>query len=580
MRLSDEKINEIRNGADIVDVIGHYLTLTRSGKIYKAICPFHDDTNPSLNISTDKQIFKCFSCGAGGNVFGFVSQYENLSFIESVLKVAEITNQVVDIDISYYSKPKDLKNQNLYDVLNETIKFTKYQLNSSSASLIKQYLNNRGISDELIEMFDIGYNGSDNELYKFLSAKGYLDKDMVATNIVRINELGAYDVFSKRIIFPIHDTLGNPIGFTGRSIDENASKYINTAETKLFTKGNFVYNYHRAKSYARKEACIYVVEGVTDVIAFAKAKIYNVVATLGTSCTNNQIISMKNASNKIIFCYDGDIAGQNATFKAAKLAIDLNADIRIIKNTSTLDPDEIIEKHGIESLKSMLKKEMTWLEFCFEYYLKQYNLELYSEKKEFAQKLLEEINKSNDEFDKQNFLFKLRQLTGFKLSNIPVEKQKTKERISPVYKRAYEGRLMAERLIIANMLNSIDAINEYKDKLGFLIDTDCDMLARMITNEHSKGNSLEIADIIDKVNDDNQKKILLDISLEEIYKKEYNKNKFISYINRIKKWIIEDNNESLKIQIQNEINPKVKEELMVKYTENLMELRRYNIEED
>lgn len=582
MRFSDEKINEIRNSADIVDVVGHYLTLTRSGRNYKAICPFHDDTTPSLNISTSKQIYKCFSCGAGGNVFTFVSNYEKVDFVESVFKVAEITGQVIDVDMSSYKQPKDPLKQPLYKVLDETIKFTMYQLNASNAVLIKNYLNDRGIPDDLIEMFQIGYNGDNNELYKFLSAKGYQDKDMVSANVVRINELGAFDVFGKRITFPIHDTVGNPIGFTARSMDENVSKYINTSETRLFIKGHIVYNYHRAKTPARKEGSLIIVEGVTDVIAFAKAKMFNVVATLGTACTIQQILAMKNASNKLIFCYDGDNAGQNATFKAAKLAMDLKVDVKIVKNTSNLDPDEIIKQQGTEGLITMVKKEMTWLEFCFEYYLKKYNLDLYSEKKEFAKKILEEINKSDDRFDKENFLFKLRQVTGFKLNDVNIATQKKKETTKQVatYKKAYEGRLMAERLIVASMLSSVEAINTFKEKLGFLIDTECDMLARLITSEHSKGNSLEIADILDKVSDESQKKILLDISSEEIYKGEYTEENFISFINRVKKWIIEDNNESLRKQIQIESNPKIKEELMIKYRENLIELRRYNIEKD
>ncbi len=580
MRLNDEIINEVRNSADIVDVVGHYIQVIKSGRNYKAICPFHDDSNPSLSISTDKQIYKCFSCGAGGNVFTFVSNFEKISFVESVSKVAEISGYKLDIDVDDFKTSVDPKKQAMYKVLNETIKFTMYQLNSSKASLIKSYLNDRGINNELISMFEIGYNDDDDELYKFLKAKGYQEEDMVSTNVVRINESGAHDVFFKRITFPIHDISGNPVGFTARSMMENTSKYINTTETPLFIKGNTVYNYHRARPYAKQSGSLIIVEGVTDVIAFAKAKVYNVVATLGTACTLKQISTMKNACNKLVFCYDGDSAGQNATFKAAKLALSAKADVRIISNKSLLDPDEIIKKHGQEALLNMLSKELTWLEFCFEYYLKMYNLELYSEKKEFVQKMMEEINQSNDEFDKQNFTHRLTSLTGFKLNEFEKKPQTKSVYKKPVFKNALEGRKTAERLVLSSMLVSPEAINIFIEQLGYLIDDDCQILAMSIIDEHRKGNPIKIADILDLVKEQKQKDLLLEISSNEIYKEEYNEENFISYIYRIKKWTIEDSNENLKKLILNETDPNTKQELMIKYTENINELRRYNIEKD
>ena len=582
MRLNDNDIAKVRNSADIVDVVSHYIQVQKSGRNYKAICPFHDDNTPSLNISTSKQIYKCFSCGAGGNVFSFVQNYEKIGFVESVIKVAEIAGINIDVNMDEYKKPIDTKKQALYNVLNETIKFTMYQLKSSKATLIKKYLTDRGINDELIEMFNIGYNGEEEELYKFLSAKGHKDSDMVSCNVIRINELGVQDVFSKRITFPIHDTLGNPIGFTARSIDDNVSKYINTSMTELFNKGNIVYNYHRAKKHAKQSGSLIIVEGVTDVIALAKANVYNVVATLGTACTAQQILAMKKAANKLVFCYDGDSAGQNATFKAAKLAIESNADVRIIKNSSLLDPDEIIKTSGIDALTSMLKNEMTWLEFCFNYYLKKYNLELYSEKKEFVEKMMNEINQSKDEFDKQNFLHQLSQLTGFRLNQLPVKNEPKKkiDKNSFVYKKALEGRISAERLILSNMLNSSDAIQVFINKLGFLIDDDCQIIAMLIIDEQRKGNEIKVANILDLLSSEKQKSLMIEISSNEIYREQYNEDSFISYINRIKKWIIEDKNESLKKQILEETNPNKLDKLVVEYNDNLIELRRYNVEED
>ena len=577
MRLSDDELNSIRNSADIVEVIGHYIPVVKSGRNFKAVCPFHDDHDPSMNISTDKQIYKCFSCNAGGNVFTFVQNYENCSFIESVKKVAEISGYNITINLDSYEKPKDPLKDNYHKILNESIKFLKYSLNSSSSTLIKAYLQNRGIDNELIDRFDIGYNDNNDVLYRFLNAKGYKDIDLIKVNVARNSESGIHDVFTKRITFPIHDIFGNPIGFTARSLDENVAKYINTNETDLYTKGNIIYNFHRAKEESKRKNKVIIVEGVLDVIAFARAGINNVVATLGTACTQNQLNEMRKLSNTLVFCYDGDTAGKNANFKAAKLAIKNNFDVRVIDNKTTYDPDEIINKQGKDALINLLSKELTWLEFCFDYYIEKYNIEIYSEKKEFVNKVMEEINESNDEFDKQNFTHKLSQITGFKINDLPLKKiEKTKERNKLIVKNALEGRKAAERFIISNMLSSNEAIEMFISDLGFLVDDDCQIIAMMIIDEYRRNKTLKISNLLDMIDNDIQKQILLDISTDVNYSIEFNKEGFKGYINRIKKWILEDETEKLRQLIQKELDNDNKLKLMLKYRENLIELRRYN----
>lgn len=578
MRLSDEELNKIRNSADIVEVVGHYIPVIKSGRNYKAICPFHDDSDPSLNISVSKQIYKCFSCTAGGNVFSFVQNYEKVSFIEAVKKVAEISGYPLNISLSDYEKPKDPLKEKYYKVLQEAIKFLKYQLNSFEASKIKYYLTNRGIDGELIDMFDIGYNGDENILYRFLNAKGYNDMDIVSVNLIRSSANGFYDVFGGRITFPIHDIFGNPIGFTARSVEENVAKYINTNETDLYIKGNIVYNYHRAKDEAKRKGKLYVVEGVMDVIAFARAKIYNVVATLGTACTLNQLNEMKKTGCTIIFCYDGDEAGKAANFKAGKLASAHKMDIRIIDNQSGDDPDDIVNKHGVDALVALCKKELSWLEYCFEYYLKKYNLQLYSEKKEFVSKIMEEIALSDDEFDRQNFLHKLTQLTGFKINTLSAGVVKQKKFTKVKFKPALEGIKAAERYILQGMLSDNNAVDIFINRLGFLVDDDAQILAMIIIDEYRKYNEVKVADLLDNIQDEKIKNLLLDISLNANYNIEFDEVKFMSYINRVKKWLLEDETEKLRMQIQEEVDNDNKFKLMLKYRENLIELRRYNNE--
>ena len=308
MRLDSQDIDNIRKKADIVDIIGRYIPVEKKGNAYKAVCPFHDDHDPSLSIKPSMQIFKCFVCGKAGNVFGFVEEYEHISFTQAVKKVAQMVDYALDIkednDVSYNSPYNDL-----YKLLNEMVKYTHYSLNTSVAINAKKYLNEvRKLDDKLIDMFEIGYDAS-NDVYKFLKAKNYSEEDMLKVNIIGQNDYGYFDIFSNRITFPIHDSYGNPIGFSARSLIDGQSKYINTSTTDIYIKGNFVYNMHRAKAYAKKENKIILVEGVMDVIAYAKVGIYNVVASLGTSLTEKQLALIKQCSMNVILAYDPDMAG-------------------------------------------------------------------------------------------------------------------------------------------------------------------------------------------------------------------------------------------------------------------------------
>lgn len=575
MAISNELINEIRRNANIVDVISHYIQVSKNGKSFKAVCPFHNDHDPSLSISEDKQIFKCFVCNTSGNVFSFVSKYENIGFVESVKKVAEITNQHVDIE---YEKPKiDPKKKVLYDSYNDAIKFLTYNLNLSSNIFYKTYLTNRGLDNNVISTFEIGYNGKNNELYNFLKAKGHSDRALVDSNLAYINEYGASDVYSDRITFPIHDINGNPIGISARSLNENTSKYINTMETIIYKKGETIYNYHRAKPFIKKENKVIVVEGVLDVIAFYRADVFNVVSSLGTALTKEQVNILSKNAKTIVFSYDGDDAGQNATFKACKLALSMHKDVRIIKNSTKYDPDELIDKFGKNYLNKLSNSEITWLEFCFDYYLNKYNLDNYSEKKEFALKIMEEINEVDDELDKKNFTLKLNSITGFDMD------YKVKKPINFIQKiqnnnKDLNGRMIAERKIIYNLFNHKEAIQVFKEDLGFLIDDSLEEIAMLILDYARSNEELEIADFINYVENEEYKKILFDILTGEKYKEDYDKKRFISYINVLKKWILIDKNEKLKKEIELETDNKRKEELMLQYSNNLIEVRRYNIE--
>ena len=219
-RIPQETIDNIRNRVDIVDIISHYVPLTRKGKSFKCVCPFHDDHDPSLSVSQEKQIYHCFVCGSGGNVFTFVQKFEKVTFVEAVLKVAKLAGIEINIDMSDIQKPKvEPHIEALYKVHQEAIDFCSYELDSIDAKPVKKYLYDRGLNDEIIKKFELGFNPDGNKLYRFLHAKKYKDEDILRANLAWQTQMGIVDVFKRRIMIPIHDEKGNPVGFSARRVD-------------------------------------------------------------------------------------------------------------------------------------------------------------------------------------------------------------------------------------------------------------------------------------------------------------------------------------------------------------------------
>ncbi|MFV0380258.1 MAG: DNA primase [Anaerorhabdus sp.] len=536
MKISQEDINAIRSQSDVVDVIGNYLPLVKKGKSFKAVCPFHDDHDPSLSINQSKQIYKCFVCGAGGNVFTFVQNFEKLSFPESVVKVAEMIDYKLDVKSSDFIIPIDPKKAAAHKVLNEAINYMVYNLNSSDGLIYKEYLNKRGINESLIKMFDIGFNGGDNQLYKFLIAKGYEESIMDSTNLIRISEFGVKDTFANRITFPIHDTYGNPVGFTARTIDPNiSSKYINTNETKLYSKGHIVYNYHRAKDYIRKEKAVIVVEGVTDVIAFSKCDIFNVCATLGTAGTKDQLKILRKTTLNIIFCYDGDKAGKNATYKVGKIAQELGFKVFVVKNDDSLDPDEIIERFGKDELKSKVSKPLLFIEFIFDYFIEGKDLTNYSDKKEIAKNIRKEIGLLDSDIDVNYFTNLLEEKTGFKFNDANIKEHPRPQTIlrRNIYlNKNVSGIEDAEQIVISQMSLDKRAVEIFQKKLyNFESQKNTDLM-KIIFDEYTLNKKFEYSAIIDKLNQD-QRNYYTDIMENTKFPEKYDEEQLLGAINKI-----------------------------------------------
>ena len=566
-RLSEQEINDIRAKADIVDVIGHYVPLSKKGRNYWCVCPFHDDHSPSMSIASDKQIYKCFVCGAGGNVFTFVQNYEKISFIEAVYKVAVYAGVHIEHSLILPQKHVDPHIAALHKACKETIEFTNYQLDTLDAKNVKEYLFKRNITEDIIRKFNIGYNPKNDALYRFLKAKKIKEDDMLGAGLVRMTSMGIKDVFSNRIMIPIHDAEGNPVGFSARRIQENdEAKYINTNETDIYVKGNLIFNYHRAKQEARKAKKVFLVEGAMDVLAFEKVGLANSIATLGTAITSTQLHLLKLLHVPVVVCYDGDTAGKNATYKFGKLAIKEHIPFEIVDNRYGLDPDEIIDGYGKEALTKMSSNTISWIDFLFEYLLGKYNLNNYSQKKEYAMEIAEEINQLSDTFEKESYFIRLRGLTDFDMQpkqttdkkNIKKERKAEKQQFLSYPKT---GRIRAEQEILSQMLCGIAASNYYKEKLGFMKDETCNKLALYIIDYYRNHQKMEVADLLNDIREENVRQLLLDISQWELASQNINMLVLQDALEKTKVCMLDDQIQMLNEKIKTIQDPMEKAKL-------------------
>ncbi|MBR6233659.1 MAG: DNA primase [Erysipelotrichaceae bacterium] len=573
MKLTQEVIDDIRNSADIVDVIGHYIPLVKKGKGYSALCPFHDDHDPSLSISEDKQIYKCFVCGNGGNVFTFVSNFKKIPFPQAVSEVASIIGKPIDIDLA----PKKVSRfQPYYDLLGAMISYCNYLLSASKlGEEAMTYLNNRGLEKEVIEYFNIGLDPDGNKIYEYLKNHGFKDEDMIKTGVCRMLQSGMADVFYNRIIFPIHDREGNPIAFTARDYKGfSSSKYINSSDNIIYTKGDHLYNYHRAFDAARKTGYVIVCEGVMDVIAFYRAGKENVVATLGTACTRNQIELLKSFGKKIVLSYDGDRAGQNANMKIGDMLLSEGLDVYCIDNRTELDPDEIINQYGKNALRDLEVKQISYIDFAMNFYKKIYNLENYDDRKKMTMSMTSLIEKLKDEYDRENYLSQLYEITK-------IRKRVSKESPEIRYNKktadisfSIDGLTKAEYLIIAQIAMSKKALDIYQRQLGCLLDENDQKLAMLIMDDYRRNEKCSLSRIYDECEDDAIKDLISSLALLETLPDSYDENSLMGAIDKVKLEIKRRKMADLKERISkvSDIDPARTAEYLMEYEKLIKEL--------
>ena len=577
MKIDNNTLNEIRNSLDIVDVISNYIRLTSKGKNYFGVCPFHDDHSPSMSVSREKQIYTCFSCGATGNVFKFIQDYENISFIEAVKKCSEMAG--ISIDIGHI-KVKN-KHQELYDIYELSQKFYQNNINTKKGESAKKYLYNRSLSDSIIKEFGIGLSLNEKDtLTKLLKSKKYDDNTLIRSGLVNENNYELNDVYRNRIMFPLYDLEGKVIGYNGRVYNgETENKYVNSKETDIFKKRELLYNYHKAKDEARKKKQIIIMEGPMDVIRASTIGVKNCVAALGTAFGKEQAMLVRKLSNNVVLCFDGDAAGLKATNGAIEELVKLGIEPKIVRLEDNSDPDEYILKNGGQAFINKILNSMNLVEFKELELKNKYNLSNTEELAKYINTMISEIDKIDDDILKEVSINKLSEETKVDVSvlkNKLTKKEKSVTEIVPKKKIRYDKYIKSERNLIYYMLLDTKVIKMYEKKITHMPTDSYRHLAFQLDYFYKTNGYVNYSDLITYLDDDVESiKVLGEISTLNL-PNEINYDEIEDYLNNIKEYNEKNQYNIYKEKLKSETDYKKKIELASK----ALEIRKRREEND
>ena len=395
VRYSDELLEEIRNSNDIVDIISQYVVLKRSGRNFFGLCPFHKEKSPSFSVSPDKQIFHCFGCGAGGNVFHFMSKIENIGFVDSVKILADRANIVLPtLDNAGDAKKEKLKAK-VYEINQIAAEFYHENLYKPTSKIAQDYVKKRKLDNKTLKTFTIGYAGKFDELYRELVKKGYTEEEMLASSLILKNDNGQFiDRFRKRFMIPIKDVRDRVIAFGGRVLDDSKPKYINSPENIVYSKGRNLFGLNVAKRNLTDK--IVIVEGYMDAISLYQRGINNVVASLGTALTEHQGRLLGKYAKQIIIGYDADGAGQAATMRGLEILQKLGYDVRVLQldDPTVKDPDEYVIKNGTGRFERCVDNAISLVEFKVKMLKRTLNINTASDKIKFLNEVSKILSKA------------------------------------------------------------------------------------------------------------------------------------------------------------------------------------------
>lgn len=562
--ISDQELNELREKVDIVEIISNYIPLTPKGKNFFGVCPFHADHSPSMSVSREKQMYKCFSCGAAGNVFTFIQNYENVTFYEAVQLLANKVGISLAIPIKSEKKEKYTKE---YEMMELALKYYQNNLNTSLGEKAKKYLYNRNLEDEVIKDFEIGYAASTHTLNKLLLKKGYTVLEMQKLGLVSTSK-EEYDIFFDRVMIPLYNLEGQVVGFTGRALDDtNTPKYLGSKESIIYKKGNLLFNYHRAKESIKLNKEIILVEGNMDAIRLYASGIKNVVALMGTALTKEQIQIIKKLRCKVILMLDNDTAGEKATYDDGLLLEQENIDVLVVRLSGEKDPDSYIIKNGVEAITNNIKKAIPLQDFKLNYLKKDKNLQNTDDLVKYVKMVIADLNKKEDELLKEVTLKKLSE--EYNLSYEILKKQLDKSEAKQVIKEKKEEKKKKTSYqeaiynVLYYMMNDSIYIKMYMKKLGYIEQQKYRLIASEIIYYYELNKYISLADFITYSETSKLKEEIMDI-IKNVNYEELNEKVFLDSISLIKKKRKENEIKKLKEEIKNTMDESKKEEILQK----------------
>lgn len=575
-------INEIRQKIDIVDVVSSYLPLTQKGKNFFGVCPFHDDTNPSMSVSRDKQIYRCFSCGASGNVFNFIMDYEHISFKEALVILSEKTGvEIKGLNI----QKKTNKNDKLYEIYELAHKYYQNNMSSTYAKNAKEYLLNRNINEDMIKEYKIGLSlDKPDHLIKLLVSKGY--------DLNTLNQIGLAnydkDVYMNRIMFPLYDLNGRVVGFSGRRYDGiKENKYINTKGTDLFKKGEILYNYHLAREFVRSKNQVIVMEGFMAVIRSREAGIKNAVGLMGTAMTKEQAALIKRLSDHVILSFDGDEPGRKACLDNGSELEKLGCQVSIVELDNGLDPDDYILKYGPDAFKNLINNAVTLSDYRIKRLKKNINLNSDLEKTEYIHSVLEETSKIEDEIHREFILKKLAKefdisyntLEKRLLSFMKEKEEKEPKQVEVIPLKSKEPIIKKDKYYLATyallyyMLVSKKCLNYYNEgKINFP-NEDERFLASEISYYYQKYGIITPADFYTYLNDKEKLLVVLNRALELDLNNDVTEKEILDDIKVLREYTILKEIKKLELQQKNENDPMIQAKIGMRIAELKIQMK-------
>lgn len=540
--INDEIIQRVKDDSDIVNIISEYIHLKKAGANYVGLCPFHSEKTPSFTVSETKQYFHCFGCGEGGDIVKFVMKKENLEFPEAVKFLADKLG--IEIEETIEKDKKQDEKKIIYEINKEAARY--FHNNLGKFSYVTDYLKRRKIDLKTLKRFGLGYslNSWDN-LNEHLVKKGFSEENIEKTGLIgaRSGNNGYYDKFRNRIIFPIIDTKNNVIGFGGRVLDNSNPKYLNSPDTIVFTKGNYLYGLNLLNKYSDRKRII-LVEGYLDVISLSSKGINYAVASLGTALTERQCRLLKRYGEEVFICYDSDLAGINATLRAVDLLLKIDVQPKIIILPNNMDPDDFINKKGIFEFEKQINNAIHYVDFKIKIVKNKYDLEKLEEKVKFTKEISYVIKDLKSPIEQDAYIDKIsketniskeaieREIRGKIYRNTNFQKNKDfKNNIKPVKAVLLNAYIKAEMDIIKLSILEKDFFEIISGKLR-VEDFQCneiriiyDLISKLYENEEKIDEEVLFGKTMEIPNLD--RKLVEDIFHNEVKYQPTNINKII-----------------------------------------------------